>query len=222
MEPDDEVKPYLGTYACLFCSDSVQGKPALKCASAGTAAPSTIIAAIIEDAVPAVSGAVAAPDGAGQGARGGRADAESGGSGKGKEPAQAEAGPDAEAGGAATRGRAEGELVLSAAAARSRGTWTMAQQRLASAGRAAAEGVGEAAKRRSKQEEGSRGNVSTIGKGADAGSAEGGASASTIGEGAGARHAKQTMMIRCHRISRSSEFDRTGLSHTNHFCSPLF
>ena len=127
MEPDDEVEPYLGTYACLFCSDSVQGKPALKCASAGTAAPSTIIAAIIdltgagdgaaevarltergarEDAVPAVSGAVAAPDGAGQGARGGRADAESGGSGKGKEPAQAEAGPDAEAGGAATRGRA--------------------------------------------------------------------------------------------------------------------
>ena len=226
--------------------------------------------------------------------------------------------------------RQEGELVLSAAVARSRGTWTMAQQRLASAGRAAAEGVGEAslvaavahtaagqrisrvewvagsgrlqtetreeaAKRRSKQEEGSRGNVSTIGKGADAGSAaggasastigkstggvgiagerasastigerasarsaeggasastngegahvwsaaggasastigerasarsaEGGASASTIGEGAGARHAKQTMMIRCHRISRSSEFDRTGLSHTNHFCSPLF
>ena len=191
--------------------------------------------------------------------------------------------------------RQEGELVLSAAAARSRGTWTMAQQRLASAGRAAAEGVGEAslvaavahtaagqrisrvewvagsgrlqtetreeaAKRRSKQEEGSRGNVSTIGKGADAGSAaggawasastngegahvwsaaggasastigerasarsaEGGASASTIGEGAGARHAKQTMMIRCHRISRSSEFDRTGISHTNHFCSALF
>ena len=144
VEPDDEVEPYLGTYACLFCSDSVQGKPALKCASAGTAAPSTIIAAIIEDAVPAVSGAVAAPDGAGQGARGGRADAQSGGSGEGKEPAQAEAGPDPEAGGAATRGRAEGELVLSAAAARSRGTWTMAQQRLASAGRAAAEGVGEA------------------------------------------------------------------------------
>ena len=106
VEPDDEVEPYLGTYACLFCSDSVQGKPALKCASAGTAAPSTIIAAIIEDAVPAVSGAVAAPDGAGQGARGGRADAQSGGSGKGKEPAQAEAGPDPEAGGAATRGRA--------------------------------------------------------------------------------------------------------------------
>ena len=94
VEPDDEVEPYLGTYAYLFCSDSVQGKPALKCASAGTAAPSTIIAAIIEDAVPAVSGAVAAPDGAGQGARGGRADAQSGGSGKGKEPAQAEAGPD--------------------------------------------------------------------------------------------------------------------------------
>ena len=260
VETDDEVEPCDGTYACLFCSDSVRGKPALKCwqwnsnpfhracdkhsryaevgrtcgrrtvevwkgASAGTAAPSAIIdltgagdgAAEVarltergarEDAVPAVSGAVAAPDGVGQGARGGRADAESGGSGKGKEPAQAEAGPDAEAGGAATRGRAEGELVLSAAAARSRGTWTMAQQRLASAGRAAAEGVGEAslvaavahtaagqrisrvewvagsgrlqtetreeaAKRRSKQEEGSRGNVSTIGKGADARSAEG-------------------------------------------------
>ena len=121
--------------------------------------------------------------------------------------------------------RQEGELVLSAAAARSRGTWTMAQQRLASAGRAAAEGVGEAslvaavahtaagqrisrvervarsgrlqtetreeaAKRRSKQEEGSRGNVSTIEEKASAGSAEGRASASTIGEGAGARNAE--------------------------------
>ena len=158
VETDDEVEPYDGTCACLFCSDSVWGKPALKCwqwnsnpfhracdkhsryaevgrtcgrrtvevwkgASAGTAAPSAIIdltgagdgAAEVarltergarEDAVPAVSGAVAAPDGVGQGARGGRADAESGGSGKGKEPAQAEAGPDAEAGGAATRGRA--------------------------------------------------------------------------------------------------------------------
>ena len=126
VETDDEVEPYDGTCACLFCSDSVWGKPALKCwqwnsnpfhracdkhsryaevcrtcgrrtvevwkgASAGTAAPSAIIdltgagdgAAEVarltergarEDAVPAVSGAVAAPDGAGQGARGGRAD----------------------------------------------------------------------------------------------------------------------------------------------------
>ena len=141
VEPDDEVEPYDGTYACLVCSDSVRGKPALKCwqcnsnpvhracdkhsrctevcrtcgrrtvevwkgASAGTAAidltgagdGAAEVARLTErgareDAVPAVSGAVAAPDGAGQGARGGRADAESGGSGKGKEPAQAEAGP---------------------------------------------------------------------------------------------------------------------------------
>ena len=31
VESDDEVEPYDGTYACLFCSESVRGMPALAC-----------------------------------------------------------------------------------------------------------------------------------------------------------------------------------------------
>ena len=31
VEPDDEVEPYDGSYACGFCSESVQGTVALKC-----------------------------------------------------------------------------------------------------------------------------------------------------------------------------------------------
>ena len=29
VESDDEVEPYHGTYACLFCFKSVRGMPAL-------------------------------------------------------------------------------------------------------------------------------------------------------------------------------------------------
>jgi hypothetical protein len=156
VEPDDEVEPYDGTYACLFCSDSVRGKPALKCwqcnsnpfhracdkhsryaevcptcgrrtvevwkgASAGTAAPSAIIdltgAGDGGEQMPKVAAAARARSLPRQ------------------RPAQ---------GLRLMVQQQEGELVLSAAAARSRETRTMAQQRLASAGRAAAEGVGEA------------------------------------------------------------------------------
>ena len=31
VEPDDEVEPYDGSYACGFCSESVRGTVALKC-----------------------------------------------------------------------------------------------------------------------------------------------------------------------------------------------
>ena len=31
VESDDEVEPYDGSYACLICTDSVRGEPALVC-----------------------------------------------------------------------------------------------------------------------------------------------------------------------------------------------
>ena len=114
VEPDDEVEPCDGTYACLFhrachehskCAEVCPtcGRKTVevwKVAGGGNAAPSAIIdltgageraaevATLTErgargDAVPAVSGTVATANGVGQGARGGRADAESGGSSKG-------------------------------------------------------------------------------------------------------------------------------------------
>ena len=31
IESEDEVEPYDGSYACLICTDSVRGEPALVC-----------------------------------------------------------------------------------------------------------------------------------------------------------------------------------------------
>ena len=31
VESDDEVEPYDGSYACLICTESVRGQPALVC-----------------------------------------------------------------------------------------------------------------------------------------------------------------------------------------------
>ena len=148
-------------------------------ASAGTAAPSDIIdltdqeaeglgptevAALTEkrpreDAVPALGGSMVGADGMGRDAGWGRVGAGSGSGGKGKEPAGADAGPEAEGGGAATSsggGAASGGLG-------------------GSGGRRAEAGAGF------KHDGEIRGDVSTIGKGACARSAEARASASTLG-----------------------------------------
>ena len=206
MESDDEVEPYDGSYACGFCSESVRGTAALKCsqcssnpvhwacvagtkyagqcatcdgetmqawngASAGTAAPSDIIDLTDQEAEglgPSEGGSMVGADGMGRDAGWGRVGAGSGSGGKGKEPAGADAGPEAEGGGAAT----------------------------SSGGGAASGGLGGSGGRRAEAGAGFehdgeiRGDVSTIGKGACARSAEARASASTLGEGASARNAE--------------------------------
>ena len=36
VESDDEVEPYDGSYACLICTESVRGQPALVCLQCNT------------------------------------------------------------------------------------------------------------------------------------------------------------------------------------------
>ena len=128
-----------------------------------------------EDAVPAVGDGVVAADVVEWEVRGERVDAGSGSSsGKGKEPVQgAEAGPEAGGDGVAS----SAELVRLAAVVVARGTRAGSRrsrgERARVSGRRQTETMEGAAVGKSEHEGGGQGNVSTIGKGANAGCAEG-------------------------------------------------
>ena len=50
MESDDEVEPYDGSYACLICTESVRGQPALEVLLVGVA----LAVAAVPEGLPAI------------------------------------------------------------------------------------------------------------------------------------------------------------------------